>query len=217
MLHSLDGVGGGTISLKTLAAPKKAKEAYQKAGQEFTKEKPDYSEVTKELEKAVEIYPEFASAWNMLGQARLAQNDRPAASEAFEHAKAADSEYVNPYLSLAQMALEEERWQEAAELCSHALELSPQLAKAHYLNALAHGSLGKLDVAEESALLVLKSNQAPAYPLIYYVLGFAESQRGDFSAAATHYRLFLEIQPNAPLAQKLMDQLAQWQQSGLIP
>ncbi len=216
VLHSLDGAGGGTISLKTLAAPKEAREAYEKAGQEVTKEKPNYSRMAKELEKAVEIYPEFAAAWQMLGDVRLAQKDRPAAGEAFEVAKAADPEYLNPYLSLALMELEEERWEEAADLCAQALELSPQHTRAHYLNALAHTSLGKFDVAEESALLVLEHNQAQTYPLIYYVLGFAEAQKGDFPSAAAHFRSFQEIQPNVALARKLGEQLAQWQQQGLI-
>jgi tetratricopeptide (TPR) repeat protein len=228
---------GGTVSLKTLAAPKDARKAWEKAGKELQKKSPDFSKVTKELEKAVDIYPEFASAWQMLGDVRLAQNDRPAASEAFEQAKAADSEYANPYMSLALMELEEGaadseyanpymslalmeleegRWQEAADLCSQALELNPQLTKAHYLNSLAHSSLGSFDVAEESAMLVLNNNQAQAYPLTYYVLGFAESQKGNFPSAAARYQTFLEMQPNASLSAKLRAQLDQWQKQGLI-
>jgi tetratricopeptide (TPR) repeat protein len=164
----------------------------------------------------VEIYPEFASAWQILGEVRLAQNDRPAASQAFEEAKAADSEYANPYLSLALMALEEKRWQEAANLCSQALEVNPRLTKAHYFSSLANSSLGRLNIAEESALLVLDSNQAQTYPLIYYVLGFAEAQKGNFSSAAARYQGFLEIRPDDLLAGKLREQMAQWQEQGLI-
>ncbi len=216
ILHSMKAPEGGTVSLKTLAAPKNARKAYEKAGKELQKEKPNFSKASKELAKAVEIYPEFASAWHMLGSVRLAQNDRPAATEAFEQAKAADSEYVNPYLSLALMNLEEARWKEAADLCSQALELNSQLTKTHYLNALANSSLGRINVAEESALLVLDSNQAQTYPLIYYVLGFAESQRGNFPSAAARYRSLLEIQPDGSLAGKLRDQMAQWQERGLI-
>jgi tetratricopeptide (TPR) repeat protein len=216
VLHSLEGSAGGTISLKTLAAPKKAKEAYEKAGKEFTKEKPNYSKVAKELEKAVKIYPEFASAWHLLGEIHLKQNDRSAAAEAFEEAKAADPAYVNPYLSLALMALEEERWQEAADLCGQTLEMNPQLTKAHYYNALAYVSLGHLDDAESSALLVLEHKQAQIYPLTYYVLGFADSQRGNFPSAAARFRSLLEIQPNLPLARKLEEELALWQKQGLI-
>ena len=216
LLHNLEGSAGGTISLKTLAAPKKAKEAYEKAGKEFTKEHPDYSKMAKELEKAIDIYPQFASAWYLLGEIRLKQNDRPSAAKAFEEAKAADPAYVNPYLSLAFMALEEERWQEAVDLSGQTLEMNPQLTKAHYYTALANSSLGHVDDAESSALLVLKHNQAQIYPLIYYVLGSAEAQRGNFPSAAARFRSFLEIQPSLSLSGKLKEQLALWQKQGLI-
>ncbi|MCH7803269.1 MAG: tetratricopeptide repeat protein [Acidobacteria bacterium] len=216
ILHSMKPPEIGTVSIKTLAAPKDARKAYEKAGKELQKEKPNFSKASKELAKAVKIYPEFASAWYMLGEVRLAQNDRPAASEAFEEAKAADTEYANPYLSLALMALEEERWQAAADLCNQALELNSRLTKAHYFNALANSSLGRIDVAEESALVVLDSNQAKNYPLIYYVLGFTESKKGNFPSAAARYRSLLEIKPDGSLAGKLREQMAQWQEQGLI-
>ncbi len=214
--RTMDGQQGGTVSLITLAAPKEAKKAYENAGKEFSKGKPNLSKVTKELEKAVEIYPEFAVAWFMLGEVRLAQNDRPAAAEAFEQARAADPGYVAPYLSQAMMAMEEEQWMKAAQLSGQALELSPQLIKAHYFNALANISLGRINIAEESALLVLDSNQVQTYPLIYYVLGFVEAQRENFPSAAARYRTFLEIRPNVSLAGKLKEQLALWQEQGLI-
>ena len=178
ILHSMKAPVIGTVSLKTLAAPKDARKAYEKAAKELQKENPNFSKASKELTKAVEIYPEFAAAWYLLGEVRLAQNDRPAASEAFEEAKSADSEYVNPYLSQVMMALEEEQWLEAARLSGQALKLSPRLTKAHYFNALANSSLGRINVAEESALWVLDRNQAQTYPLVYYVLGISGCQRG---------------------------------------
>ena len=216
-LHrTMDSQQGGTVSLITLAAPKEAKKAYENAGKELSKGKPNLSKVTKELEKAVEIYPEFAVAWFMLGEVRVAQNDRPAAAEAFEQARAADPGYVAPYLSQAVMAMEEEQWMKAAQLSGQAIELSPQLIKAHYLNALANTSLGRINIAEESALLVLDSNQVQTYPLIYYLLGFVEAQRENFPSAAARYRTFLETRPNASLAEKVRGTLDQWLKQGLI-
>jgi hypothetical protein len=217
ILHSMKSPEIGTVSLKTLAAPKDARKAYEKAGKELQKEKPNFSKAGKELTKAVEIYPEFASAWYFLGKVRLAQQDRPAANEAFKEAKAADSEYANPYLSLALMALEEERWKEASDLSTQVLELNPRLTEAHYYNAIAYSSLGRFTVAEESAMVVLDSNKAAAYPLVFYVLGFAESQRGNFPSAAARYRSLLEIRPEGSFAGKLKEQLVQWQEQGLIP
>ena len=216
ILHSMNAPDGGTVSLKTLAAPEDTRKALEKAGRELQKEKPNSSKAAKELEKAVEIYPEFALAWQMLGEVRLAQNDQPAAAEAFEQARAADPGYVAPYLSQAMMAMEEEQWMKAAQLSGQALELSPQLIKAHYFNALANIPLGRINIAEESALLVLDSNQVQAYPLIYYVLGSVEAERENFPSAAARYRTFLEVRPNASLASKLREQLDQWQKQGLI-
>jgi len=217
ILHSMRAPEIGTVSLKTLAAPKDARKAWEKAGKELQKENPNFSKASKELTKAVEIYPEFASAWYLLGKVRLAQQDRPAAGEAFQEAKAADSEYANPYLSLALMALEEERWKEASDLSTQVLELNPRLTEAHYYNAIAYSSLGRFNVAEESAMVVVDSNKAETYPLVYYVLGFAESQRGNFPSAAARYRSLLEIRPEGTFAGKLKDQIAQWQEQGLIP
>jgi tetratricopeptide (TPR) repeat protein len=230
VLHRLDNIEGGTISLKTLAAPEEARKAYEKAGKELRKKKVNLSKVANELEKAVEIYPEFAVAWHMLGEVLLVQKDRLGATEAFEQAKAADSHYVNPYLFLALMALEEKRWEQAARLSDQALKVSPQQITAHYLNAVANSSLGRIDylnavansslgridVAEESALQVQESSQAQNYPLIHYVLGWIMSQRGNFHSAAVEYRRFLEIQPHVPLAERLKEQLTQWQKEGLI-
>ena len=217
ILHSLEPPEIGTVSLKTLAAPKDARKAWEKAGKELQKENPNFSKASKELTKAVELYPEFASAWHLLGRVRLEQQDRPAASQAFKEAKAADSEYANPYLSLALMALEEERWKEASDLSNQVLDLNPRLTQAHYYNAIAYSSLGRLNVAEESAMVVLDSNEAETYPLVYYVLGFAESQKGNFPSAAARYRSLLEIRPEGAFAGKLKDQIAQWQEQGLIP
>jgi tetratricopeptide (TPR) repeat protein len=64
----MEGVKGTTVSFNTLNAPKKAKEAFEKAGKELHKEKINYSKVKEHLEKAKDIYPDFAAAWQLLGQ-----------------------------------------------------------------------------------------------------------------------------------------------------
>lgn len=216
VLHRRESAEGGTISLKTLAAPKKAVKAFEKAGKELRKKKINYSKVTKELEEAVEIYPEFAAAWQLLGEARIELMDLAAARQAFGRALAADSQFVYPYLSLATLEMDEKEWENAARLSSQALEINPRLPRAHYFNALANSSLGNLDVAEESVLLVQNSNQAQSYPLTHYILGWIMSQKGNFESAAVEYRRFLELQPTATIGKELQEQVAEWQALGLI-
>jgi Tfp pilus assembly protein PilF len=114
------------------------------------------------------------------------------------------------------IALEEERWEDAAQLADDALEISPSYIRAHYFRAMANSSLGRIDVAEASALRVQESAEVQNYPLVYYVVGWIMSQRGDFDSAAAQFREFLEIQPEVRLAEQLREQLADWEQQGLI-
>ncbi|MCZ6484702.1 MAG: tetratricopeptide repeat protein [Acidobacteria bacterium] len=217
VLHSNTSSETAIVSVKSLAAPKNAKKAYQKALEELGKKDINFSKASQELEKAVQIYPDYANAWLLLGEISLELEDRAAARKSFEQALAADSEYANTYVSLAMLELEEERWEEAAQWCGQVLELYPQLVRAHYFNALAHSSLGNLGVVEESILLIHRSSQAQDYPLTHYMLAWILSQRGDFLSAAAQLRHYLEIDPIPQIAAELKDQLAQWEEQGLIP
>jgi len=216
VLYPMDRTLGGTVSVKTLAAPEDARKAYEKAGKELQKEKVNWKKVSKELEKAVEVYPEFASAWNMLGEARMQLNDRSGATEAFQKALEADAQYANPYIGLSLMAIEEEQWENAAQFSGQGLKLSPSHVGLHYFSALANSPLGNIDIAERSARLVLDSPQGRNYPLAHYVLGFVMSQRGDFQTAAAEYRQLVDSQPKSQLSGKLEMLLADWEQQGLI-
>ena len=63
---------GTTISVTSMAAPKDAMRAYEKA-QKIKTEKP--AEAEKELNKAVQLYPQFAAAWTLLGDIHRQRND----------------------------------------------------------------------------------------------------------------------------------------------
>ena len=217
VLFSRDRAASATISLKTLAAPKDAKKAFEKAQKELGKKKIKFDEVTKELEKAVKIYPEFAAAWNLWGEVSLELKDWPAARESFLAAVGADSQYASPLISLAMLELEEENWEEAAQFSRQALELDSRLIRAHFFNAVASSSLGQLDAAEESVLQIQESRRADNYPFAHYILGWIMSQKGNFPSAAAEYRIFLEVVPTAGVAEELKVQLAQWEELGLIP
>ena len=216
VLHNSTRPESATISVKTLAAPKDAKKAYEKALKELGKKKVNLAKTSKELEKAVKIYPEFAAAWHLLGEVHLELQDHTAARQAFEQAMVVDAQYANPYIALAMLEVEQGRWEEAAQFSGQALELDSQLVRAHYFHALANSSLGRLDVAEESVLQVQKSSLAKNYPLSHYILGWIMAQKGDFLTAAAEYRRFLEIAPNSQTGERVEAQLARWTADGLI-
>jgi hypothetical protein len=216
VLHRIGGVKGTTISVKTLTAPKRAAKEYEKAREELAKDSPDYSKAAEQLEKAVKSYAEFAAAWNMLGETRLALSDQAGAREAFEQSMAADENYVTPCLYLAQMEIEGEHWKEAADLTRKVVQLNPYIPLAHYFNAVSHYSLGELDAAEESIDYLKESAEVENFPVAYYISGSIMAQKGNLTVAAADFRRFLEVNADSAWAGDLERQLEEWEAKGLI-
>ncbi len=115
---------GDLVSFTTLAAPKNAERAYEKARRNLTRKKPRVSTAARELTTAVALYPQFAAAWYLLGETRLALRQNEAAREAFLRALGADPKYPSPYAPLALMELEVGRFREAAEFAGLQLRFS---------------------------------------------------------------------------------------------
>ena len=194
----------------TQAAPDKARKAFDTALKGLQKENPDYANAAKELEKAVDAYPVFAAAWNLLGRTRLALTDAGGARAAFGKSISADPKYAEPYIHLARLEVDEGRWGETINLMTQVQQLNPYLPDAHYLRALAHFQLGEFDAAEKWALEVQKNSDLQPYPVIYYILGAIDARRGNFDSAAAKLRQFLQTNPDAATADSVRKILAEW-------
>jgi len=216
VLHRVSGSAETTVSLRSLAAPKKAKDAYAKANKELAKERSNPSKAVKELQKAVEIYPEFAAAWELLGEVRLALDDAAGAREAFLEAARVDPEYTAPFLSLAGLELNQGRWEEVIKWSNQALECNPQIVKAQYFVAHANFFMGRLAEAEVAARRVQDSSAAAYYPGTHYMLGTILAEQGDWSSAGGEFNRFLEASPDSSVAGPLRRQLKEWERQGLI-
>jgi hypothetical protein len=215
-LHRLGNVQGTVISYNTLAAPEKAKKAFEKARKELEKKEPNRTKVTQELEVAVKEYPAFASAWTLLGKERIVQKNNAGAVEAFEKSIATDPKYIEPYLYLAMLRVDEGRWADAAKLTNQIQQLNPSIPHAHYLGAIAHYQLGEFDQAEKSLGEVQKSSEANRYPLIHYMLGGIFASRGQYDSAGSEFRRYIEMKSDPALKDKLTKVLTEWEQQGLI-
>lgn len=215
-LQPVGKVKGTTVSLNTLSAPKNAKAAFEKAGKELNKKKVDYSKVKKHLEEATEIYPDFAAAWQLLGQTNLAMGDEESARKAFREALARDPDYVMPYIALAELEIQANRWTEAAQLTGSAIELNPYVIRAHYFHALAQFYLQHDAEAEEAIRKVQASQEASDYPACHYLLGGILGDRGEYEAAAAEFRLFLGTNPHINLVNEVKGRLQEWGSKGLI-
>ena len=180
ILHRYAHGEGDTVSFTSLAAPKEAAKAFQKGHEVARKEK--WDEARKQFEKAVQIYPKYASAWCELGRTLEELHDESGAWNAYQRAIASDERFIPPYVQVADLELKRRDWAAAIETADHVVRLDPVDFPSVYLyRSIAQFSLRDLEGAEKSARQALDLDKAHRYPAINHVLGLLLAQRGDFS------------------------------------
>jgi hypothetical protein len=200
-LKRLGNAPGTTISVTSMAAPKDAMRAYEKA-QKAKAEKPEEAE--KYLTKAVEIYPQFAAAWTLLGDIHRQRNEFDAARTDYARAAAADPQFVNPTYGLAVIAMQEKKWDEAVRLSDQVLKLNAgAFPLTYFFSAAANYNLQKFEAAEDSARKFKVLDTQHAHPDVCLLLSYVLSRKQDYAGAAHEIRDYLAAAPNSPDAEQL--------------
>jgi len=213
VLQRISELRGTTISATSLNAPREAQKAYDKGHRSAEQNK--LPEAQQELETAVQLYPQYASAWLDLGRIYAQQNQLENARNAFEQARKADGMFVPAYVGLASLAVRESRWQEAAEQSARATQLdSVGFPAAFYYNSLANYRLGNMEEAERSARKAEMLGAQRAIPQVSLLLGVLLANRQDYADAADQLRSYLKAAPTAPNADRVRQQLAEVEKLG---
>ena len=200
-LKRIGNAPGPTISVTSMAAPKDAMRALEKA-QKLRTEKP--AEAEKELNKAVKIYPQFAAAWTLLGDLHREHNDFNTARADYAQAIAADPQFVNPAYGLAMIASQEKKWDDTIRLTEQVIKLnSAAYPLAYFLNAAANYNSQKYEPAEENAKKFKALDTQHSHPEVCLLLSYLYSGRQDYAAAAGEIREYLTLAPNSPNAESL--------------
>lgn len=200
-LQRIGNAPGTTISVTSMAAPKDAMRAFEKA-QKIKAEKP--AEAEKELNKAVKIYPQFAAAWTQLGDLHRERKEFDAARSEYTQAIAADPQFVNPSYGLAMIAAQEKKWDDAVRFTDQVIKLnSAAYPVAYFLNAAANYNLKKFEPAEESARKFKTLDTQHNHPDVCLLLSYVLSAKQDYAGAAREIREYLTLAPNSPEAESL--------------
>ena len=203
-LHRLAHVDGTSISVTSALAPPAARKAFEKGLEQEKKNK--WEDAEKSFEKAVQIYPRYATAWYQLGRLQLrdqlsspssSQGPNPSAQPAkhsFEQSIAADSKYVNPYEGLAQLAMQAQEWPNVIEITNKLVSLNPvNFPDAYYDNAVANYNLKNFDDAEKTALLGIRVDEGHQIPKLQYLLAMIQLRKQNYQGAAEHMQQFLTL------------------------
>ena len=217
VLSRIDGASGDPVSFTTLTAPKKARKAYERGAKALQSvEYPDYAEAMPFLERAVELHPEFAAAWEALGRARLGLRERDSAREAFERAVEIDGRFLKPYLGLIEMVVEERDWEELELLTDTYLAMSPGSMKLRFYNGFAALKNGKFSKAESMIEMLDNAGEMDSWPMSYLVLAELHGRRGEFEQASKLYDSYLRTKPNGQYAATIRRTLYDWRELQVI-
>jgi tetratricopeptide (TPR) repeat protein len=175
--------------------------AYEKA-QKVKTEKP--AEAEKDLTKAVQIYPQFAAAWTLLGDIHRQSEQLEDARADYTRAIAADPQFVNPTYGLAVISMQEKKWDEAIRLTDQVLKLNAlAYPLAYFFNAAANYNLQKFDAAEEAGKKFKAMDTQHSHPDVCLLLSYIYSRKQDYAGAAREIRDYLAAAPNSPNAEAL--------------
>lgn len=133
--------------------------------------KGDHVGALRNLQRAVQLKPDFAAAYYLSSQVYASQNDLASAySSAVTAAQYAKSEPLAWY-NLSVIAFASERYDEAIFAGDNALSLQPQYASALYITGLGYYAKGDLVRAREyiEALLQIDPSNAAVNELASYV------------------------------------------------
>lgn len=186
---------GASISVTSLAAPDKAKKAFEKGQEQERKGK--FQAACNFFRHAVEVYPHYAIAWLELGRAQIKQNDFSSAQQSFYEATSQDSRLVGGYEGLAEVALQQNHWKDLANSTGKILEMFPNNAKVWFLNSAANFNLGDTARAETGAVRGLHLDSSHQVPQLEYLYGIILARRAEYTEAIDHLQTYLRMSPKA--------------------
>lgn len=195
------------VSTKQLAIPDAAHREYAAAQKDL--EKRDSASAVRRLERAVEIAPGFATAWNNLGTIAYQTQNFLRAEECFREALRQEPGMYEPLVNQGGVLINLRKLDEALDLNVHAVLVRPGDALANSQLGMTYFEVGNFD----SALKYLERARKidPAHfsrPQIY--IAEIHYRRGDTRVASEALDEYVRQHPDDPGAAKMRAKIAEW-------
>jgi tetratricopeptide (TPR) repeat protein len=187
--------GNATVSIAEYKVPQKARDAFHKAEAALAKHRDE--EVTKQLSKALEIYPDYAAALTLRGVLSLDAQSPQRAIDDFDKAIHSDPNYALAYTAMAAALNHLEKFDDALRSASRALALAPRSWQSYF--EMAKSYVGKADY--DHALQQLTKAQAltpTEYAPIHLVRAHVMLVLKNYSSAMDELQAFLTLAPKDP-------------------
>ena len=196
---------GALVPVRDLAIPEQARREFAQARKRLARR--DVEAAVAHLERAVEIAPQFAGAWNYLGTVSYQARDYPRAETCFRRALAADPDAFEPLVNLGGVLVNLQKLDEALPYNRHAALNRPGDALANSQLGMNYFYLGKLDLGQKYLTLAARLDPAHfSHPQL--LLAEIYNRRQEPSAAADELAEFLRYHPDWPEAAQIRETIA---------
>ena len=189
-------VPSGSMNARIAQIPPKARKEFDAGKQGM--QGPDPSVSVVHFQKAIELYPQYAEAYQLLGVMHLQSGKFTDAEPALQKATEIEPNLSTAYFALGICRNYMAKYPEAESALLKGLELDPQSADGHYELAKTYWNLGRFQDAEPQAqkAVALKPDLAGAHVLE----GDLALQKHDAQSALKEYKEAVRLDPKGPMA-----------------
>jgi len=202
-----EGFHSVSVSAARLMVPGKASSEYRRACGALKDRK--LSQAEEHLRKALDVYPNYPTAWVLLGQIFEAQQKHAEARQACSQAVRVDAAYVPPYLCLADFAAREGDWAQVSVLADRARPLDPGSAFVFYFTAGSQFHFQQFGQAEINAEAALRLDIRHQIPELHYLMARIFQTKGDLRNEAIQLQEYLKLASNTANVAEAKTLLAQ--------
>jgi tetratricopeptide (TPR) repeat protein len=208
IVHPSISSARATVSVKSLAVPDNAREAFRRGMEEGRRNR--LEKARSQFEKAVRIHPQYAEAWLRLGFVFERLGMKHEATSAFARAAEADPDSVPANMRSALAAAERQDWEAVFRHTNRVIAVRPRRSvMAYYYHSLAGLALNRVDDAEQSLNIARELDPERRLTKLHLLTATVCEHRGDTPGAIAAYRRYLELEPNAPESPQLRARVVQ--------
>jgi tetratricopeptide (TPR) repeat protein len=200
--------GSPLVAVVNLNVPASARKEFDKANEAVARQ--DWTKALQRLNRAISIYPEYASAYNNLGVVYSRMNDFAHEREALEKAISLNDHFVQAFVNLAKLCFRENNFRQAETLLERATRAEPTNAETLTLLAKAQLLNQHYDAAIASAHSV-HALPHQGLAVAHYIAARAFEHENRPQDALAEFQTFLMEEPEGARAAHVRDEMAQIQ------
>jgi len=195
-----------TVSVSDLKVPQKAGTEMKKGLESYAQG--DMEKAAAHFEKAVEKYPQYARAYDMLGVIAIKSSDRARARDLFSKSMQVDSTFQPAYVDLARMDTEDQNYAASESLLTKAIAMNPSNPDAVALLAATEFANKEYDkaLADVERTHALRNHQQ--FAEVHLMAGKVLAMQNHRESAIAQFEMFLQEKPGSPQAQSVRKAVA---------